>query len=146
MDSLSVSRPEESASVEEVMQRLEDLVRPYSADITSIRLFCHKNNRDSMLCSVNASANAPAIATAIGGIVFGFSLACRNVFPLKDDFRCPNRQGETFLMPSCSQCGREVSRKPAAARVGLRQQPPDGRGVAQEPDRESAREPVHASI
>ena len=104
---VSASRLEESASVDEVMQRLDDLVRPYRAGITSIRLFCHEHARDSVLCSVNAPASAPAIARAIGGIVFGFSMACRNLHLAKDDFRCPNRHRGTFLKPVCGKCSRE---------------------------------------
>ena len=146
MDSVSVARLEASASVEEVMQRLDDLVRPYGADISSIRLYCHEHDRASVLCSVNATANAPAIAAAIGGRVFGFSLACRNVHPVRSDFRCPNRQKGIFLMPACSQCGRDYSLKRADAGDGLLQPPPDGCLVAPQPDRRLALEAVDDAL
>jgi len=146
MDSLNVSPLQTSASVEEVMQRLDALVSPYRADIKSIRLFCHKEDRASVLCSVDASANAAAIAAAIGGIVFGFSLVCRNVHPVRDDFRCPNRQSGIFLIPACGQCGREYSLKRADPSDGLLQQPPDSCRVAAQPDREFAQEHVDEAI
>ena len=146
MDSVCVSYLEGSASADEVMQRLENLVSPYSADITSLRLFCHEHDRDSVLCSLDAAANAPAIAAAIGGIVFGFSLVCRNINPVRSDFRCPNRQSGIFLMPSCGQCSCEYSLKRADPKDDLPRQPPDRSPVAPQPDQEFAQEHVDEAI
>jgi len=146
MDSLSISRLEESASAEEIMQRLENLVSPYRADITSIRLFCNERVRDGVLCSLNAAANAPAIATAIGGMVFGFSLVCRSIHPLRGDFRCPNRHNGMSQMHYCGKCSCEYSLKPADPRDGLLQQPPDRCRVAPQPDRGFAQEHVDDAI
>ena len=142
MDTLCVSHLEGSATAEEVIQRLESLVSPYSADITSIRLFCHEHDRDSVLCSLDATANAPAIAAAIGGMVFGFSLVCRNVNPVRSDFRCPNRQNGMFQLPSCGQCVCEYSLKHAEPKDALSRRPPDKCRVAPQPDHEFAQEHV----
>ena len=142
MDALGLSRLKESANAEEVMQRLEDLASPYRAHITSIRLFCNERDRDSVLCSLNATTNAPAIATAIGGIVFGFSLVCRGIDPVRGDFRCPNRHNGMLRMPSCNKCGREYSLKRADPGEGAPPQPPDRCHVAPQPDRGFAHEHV----
>jgi len=76
-------RLEECGSTDEVLERIGNLVKPYSADITRIRLLCHKGDMSSILCMIDAAVNASAIAAAIGGIVFGFSLVCRTISPVR---------------------------------------------------------------
>lgn len=104
MDTSCDSPLEDCQSPEELLERVDNLVKPYSTDITAIRFFCHQCDISSILCMIDVAANASEIGAAIGGMVFGFSLVCRNINPIRHDFLCANREGGRFNAPLCSKC------------------------------------------
>ncbi len=95
---------EKCITPEEILQRLNELTKPYAEDIVGISLYCNKDTADRIFCGINVNANAQAIASAIGGDANGDLLVSREIRPTWSDFRCVNREGATLLMSVCSMC------------------------------------------
>ena len=95
---------EQCISPAEILQRLNELTKPYAQDIAGISLYCNKDTADRIFCGINVNANAQAIASAIGGEANGEFLVSREIHPIWSDFRCVIRESGTLLMAACSRC------------------------------------------
>ena len=104
MDGDDPAWPTSPAHPGEILERIAALTSPYAADVAKISLICSKLTPDSILCTVSVRAKAWTIASALGGIVYGTRLVCREIHLLSGEFRCDNRQDGRMEEPICARC------------------------------------------
>ena len=80
MGTTKPGRPPRQAS-----ERIVALTRPYATGVSNVDFICNKLISDSILCTVTVMASASLIGSAIGGIVYGTTLVCREICPLTDE-------------------------------------------------------------
>jgi hypothetical protein len=108
MDGDDRAWPTSPAHPGEILERIAALTRPYAADVAKIELICNKLTPDSILCTLTVTAKASAIASALGGIVYGTTLVCREIRSLGREFRCDNRQDGRMEAPICTRCSTDA--------------------------------------
>ena len=112
VDALGTLKLVDIGSAEQILKCVDDLTKPCAADIASITLFCSRDNAVSILCALNATANAGKVADAIGGIVYVGSFVYREIRLLRSDYRCAQRRGGKLQVPACYDCFVKAARSP----------------------------------